>query len=64
MNEHIEDDYSDRNRHKAKEAKYGLTWCPNCDKDVVSDMGKCGHCHTRLNPKKIKYMSHRSSFNS
>ena len=63
MNEHIEEDYIDRNRHIAKQAKYGSSWCPTCDKDIVSDIGRCDYCGNRMNPKKIKYQSKRCSFN-
>ena len=59
----IEDeDYQPRNRHKAKEIKYGKFWC-GCDAFYGSNWGKCPVCGAK-NDGKIKYGMRRSSFNA
>lgn len=52
----IEDgNYTPRNREKAKQAKYGWSWCWVCDRQIVSDGIKCPVCGHKHKPKKIRY---------
>ena len=50
-----DEEYTPRNREKAKSAKYGMTWCGYCDMDMVGDIGKCPQCGKIKNRKKIRY---------
>lgn len=51
-NEH---EYVLRNREKARQAKYGLTWCGTCDREMVGDLGKCPNCGKYHKRSKIWY---------
>lgn len=50
----MDEEYTPRNREKAKQAKRTKFWCW-CDLSLVSESKKCPICGQRRNRKKIRY---------
>jgi hypothetical protein len=47
-------EYTPTNREKSKTANRGFFWCGGCDRQIVSETGKCPVCGNRKYPKKIR----------
>lgn len=42
------------NRNKSKEPHLSKYWCYGCDRNIISDMGKCEVCGSKPNKNKNK----------
>jgi rRNA maturation endonuclease Nob1 len=40
------------NRDRAKASRRVGVWCGGCDRNLISDVGKCPVCGSRLNEKR------------
>jgi tRNA(Ile2) C34 agmatinyltransferase TiaS len=47
-------DYKPTNREKKLAPRKELSYCPKCDRDMVSDGSKCGTCGKRKLPRRFK----------
>lgn len=55
------EEYIPRNREKARQAKYGESWCDYCDRATVEDTGKCKVCGRRHDRSKLRFSTRRSN---
>lgn len=46
--------YKPTNREKKLAPRKSRSYCPACDKNIVSDGSKCKTCKTRKQPRRFK----------